>query len=125
MSKDYNNKSVISQHTMYVLLKTQVCSRLDNKALASVTYYGRSDKPQIGQRGFQVEIRTKATAPFTKGQRITTGDVCNTFRIQGTSAGETQTITCTTPPTLAYTDYVTLQGLGYNFLMIAEIVLNV
>ena len=75
-------------------------------------------------RGLLVEIRTKATAPFTKGKRITTGDLCNTFRIQGYSAGERQTVACTTPPTLDYTDYVTLQAIGYNFLMVAEIVLN-
>jgi len=102
-----------------------VCSRLNSVALKSVSYYGRSDAAQSGIRGTTVEIRTKATAPFTRGQRITTGDVCNTFRIQG-GQSEKQTVTCTTPPTLDYTDYVTLQTLAsYNtFLMVAEIVLN-
>ena len=101
-----------------------MCSRLNSVALKSVSYYGRSDAAQSGIRGTTVEIRTKATAPFTRGQRITTGDVCNTFRIQG-GQSERQTVTCTTPPTLDYTDYVTLQTLAsYNtFLMVAEIVL--
>ena len=101
-----------------------MCSRLNGVALKSVTYYGRSDKAQIGQVGLPVEIRTKATAPFIRGQRITTGDLCNTFNIQGNRAGESQTVTCTVSPTLGISDYVTLQAIGYNFLMIAEIVFN-
>ena len=109
-----------------IYLNLQFCSRLNGVALNSVTYYGRSDTAQTGIRGTLVEIRTKATAPFTRGQRITSGDLCNTFRIQGNSAGERQTVACTTPPTLNYNDYVTLQTIaGYNtFLMVAEIVLN-